>query len=185
MLLTASVGTKCCLPSRNSSQIYFLMHTPPTHPHEIISAEGVQQGDPVGPLFFCLTIHRLISKLKAEFVVFYLDDGTIGGCLDDVSNDLKLIEEEGKDLGLQLNMNKSELINQCEDSLRTTLSTFPGLHFVPVNNATLLESPLGDTDSINQCLESKICQLKLISKRLCYFGITRCHYPPAALLFHP
>ena len=135
---------------------------------EIISAEGVQQGDPVGPLFFCLTIHRLISKLKAEFVVFYLDDGTIGGCLDDVSNDLKLIEEEGKDLGLQLNMNKSELISQYEDSLRTTLSTFPGLHFVPANNATLLGSPLGDTDSINQCLESKICQLKLISKRLCY-----------------
>ena len=45
----------------------------------IQSAEGVQQGDPLGPLLFCLTIHPLISKLKSEFCVWYLDDGTVGG----------------------------------------------------------------------------------------------------------
>ena len=43
------------------------------------SAEGVQQGDPLGPLLFCLTIHPLITPLKSEFKVFYLDDGTIRG----------------------------------------------------------------------------------------------------------
>ena len=45
----------------------------------IHSAEGVQQGDPLGPLLFCLTIHPLVSKLKSEFCVWYLDDGTVGG----------------------------------------------------------------------------------------------------------
>ena len=45
----------------------------------ILLAEGVQQGDPLGPLLFCLVIHPLVLRLKSEFKVFYLDDGTIGG----------------------------------------------------------------------------------------------------------
>ena len=36
----------------------------------IQSAEGVQQGDPLGPLFFCLTIHPLVLKLTSDFKVF-------------------------------------------------------------------------------------------------------------------
>ena len=28
----------------------------------LLSAEGVQQGDPLGPLLFCLTIHPLYSQ---------------------------------------------------------------------------------------------------------------------------
>ena len=46
-------------------------------------------------------------------MVFYLDDGTIGGCFEDVldDRDLKLIEEESKDLGLHLNMNLSASMN--------------------------------------------------------------------------
>ena len=33
----------------------------------IRSSEGVQQGDPLGPLLFCLVIHPLILQLKSEF----------------------------------------------------------------------------------------------------------------------
>ena len=47
----------------------------------IMSSEGVQQGDPLGPLLFCLTIQLLVLKLSSEFKVFYLDDGTLGGSL--------------------------------------------------------------------------------------------------------
>ena len=43
------------------------------------SSEGVLQGDPLGPLLFCLSIHKLCAKLKSELAVFYLDDGTLGG----------------------------------------------------------------------------------------------------------
>ena len=53
---------------------------------ELVSAEGVQQGDPIGPLLFCLTIHNLVTELRSEFTIFYLDDGTIGGDLYDISN---------------------------------------------------------------------------------------------------
>ena len=43
------------------------------------SSEGVQQGDPLSPLLFCLSIHKMCVKLKSELAVFYLDDGTLGG----------------------------------------------------------------------------------------------------------
>ena len=48
--------------------------------NEIIqSLEGVQQGDPLGPLLFCLTIHSIVSQLRSELQIFYMDDGTLGG----------------------------------------------------------------------------------------------------------
>ena len=46
------------------------------------SSEGVQQGAPLGPLLFCLTIHHLTTQLISGFRVIYLDDGTLGGRSD-------------------------------------------------------------------------------------------------------
>ena len=78
----------------------------------LMSEEGVQQGDPLGPLLFCLTIHPMVQQLKSEFRVFYLDDGTVGSSMQDVFWDLDLVERMAPDLGLQLNCSKSELIWQ-------------------------------------------------------------------------
>ena len=36
------------------------------------SSEGVQQGNPLGPLLFCLTIHPMVEKLRSELRAFYL-----------------------------------------------------------------------------------------------------------------
>ena len=79
----------------------------------IPSAEGVQQGDPLGPLLFCLTIHELVTSLKSEFNVFFLDDGTLGGPFEDVQADLHLLEDHARDFNLFLNHDKSEII--CND----------------------------------------------------------------------
>ena len=38
--------------------------------HILVSAEGVQQGDPLGPFLFCITIQTLVEKLKSDFVYF-------------------------------------------------------------------------------------------------------------------
>ena len=51
------------------------------------SAEGVQQGDPLGPLLFCLCIHRMSTLLQSE-LSFFLDDTTLGGSVVDLSHDL-------------------------------------------------------------------------------------------------
>ena len=45
----------------------------------IESAEGVQQGDPLGPLLLSLTVHPILKTLKSEIRNFYLDDGAMGG----------------------------------------------------------------------------------------------------------
>ena len=60
----------------------------------LLSAEGVQQGDPLGPLLFCITIQPLIQNLQSQFKVFYLDDGTIGGSVEEVHDDLLMVEEK-------------------------------------------------------------------------------------------
>ena len=59
------------------------------------SAEGVQQGDPLGPLLFCLTIHELGSQLESELCLFYLDDGTLGGSVENLKHDLEVVERLG------------------------------------------------------------------------------------------
>lgn len=67
------------------------------------SAEGVQQGDPLGPLLFCLSVHQLSSQLRSELCLFYLDEVTHEGNLEDVRYDVEVVEREAADLGLQLN----------------------------------------------------------------------------------
>ena len=50
----------------------------------IRSRNGVQQGDPLGPLGFALALHPIIEKIREEVPdlkinVWYLDDGTLCG----------------------------------------------------------------------------------------------------------
>ena len=102
------------------------------------SAEGIQQGDPVGPMLFCLTIHELVCNLLSKLKVFFLDDCTIGGNLEDLQTDLQRIEDQGQVLGLELNVDKSELISHDRSAVGSSLSIFPGLHFVDTQQAMLL-----------------------------------------------
>ncbi len=45
----------------------------------ISSQEGVQQGDPLGPLLFRLALHRHCMQLCSSLSVMYMDDVSIGG----------------------------------------------------------------------------------------------------------
>ena len=38
------------------------------------SEEGAQQGDPLGPLYFCLVFKEPLDSLCSELVLGYLDD---------------------------------------------------------------------------------------------------------------
>ena len=130
------------------------------------SAEGVQQGDPLGPLFFCLSIHQLCSSLKSEFSVFYLDDCSLGGPMEDVLHDLNIVEREGAELGLHLNYRKSEVIGVDKDTRDAILSFLPGARVVDPLRATLLGSPIGDVSSISITLREKIKLLETLGGRL-------------------
>ena len=132
----------------------------------IIQSAGVQQGDSLGPLLFCLTIHSLVSRLKSSFAVFYLDDGSLGGSLQEVLSDLRLVEEEAAKLGLHLNHSKSEII--CDDAPTRKAMVFevPGLHNVSCSQATLLGSPIGKVECISDTIKEKTELLKLMGGRL-------------------
>ena len=142
----------------------------------IQSSEGVQQGDPLGPLLFCLTIHHVCSQLKSELCIFYLDDGTLGGVLSDVLHDIEVIKKEAGIVGLELNPQKSEVIGVNSDLIATIQSALSGIHVVNAADATLLGSPIGDTGSITVAIDTKIAMLKCLRHYL------TCH--DAYLLLH-
>ena len=120
------------------------------------SAEGVQQGDPLGPLFFCLSIQHITTHLKSELSLLYLDDWTVGGLADDVVSDLSVIEQAANELGLHLNRSKSEAICHGRETYDFPSSELPEFKFIHPDQATLLGSPLGNLCSISSAILGKV-----------------------------
>jgi len=134
---------------------------------QILSSEGVQQGDPLGPLLFSLTLHPLLSALKSDLRFGYLDDVTLGGIEALVEEDVRMLKIESPKIGLSLNIDKCELICMQIKSKSPILSTF--MHQLPFE-ANLLGAPLLTGSSMNVALnkhctnlERAIGRLKLIS----------------------
>ena len=80
----------------------------------IMSSTGVQQGDPLGPLFFSLALKRLTDSLAAKapslrLLLFYLDDGVLVGSVQAVSEALEFLDSESTNIGLHLNLSKCEV----------------------------------------------------------------------------
>ena len=80
----------------------------------ILSCCGVQQGDPLGPLGFALTLHPIVERIRAAVPnlilnAWYLDDGILVGSSRDIAAALNIIESDGPPVGLNLNRAKSLL----------------------------------------------------------------------------
>jgi len=59
--------------------------------YTVQSQEGAQQGDTIGPLPFCNTIHPLLSSLRSNLNIGYLDDVTLGGHRDVLASDVAIM----------------------------------------------------------------------------------------------
>ena len=75
------------------------------------SSTGVRQGDPLGPLFFCIGIHDALAEVAKEFPeahsIFYLDDGTMMGRKSVITRALFALKEKLSARGLDLEMTKT------------------------------------------------------------------------------
>ncbi len=120
------------------------------------SAEGLQQGDPLAPLLFCLTLHRHCQQLKSEFCLQHVDHVILGGNLESLLHDIRVMEET-KILGLQL---RAEVM--CRNfSIRGKLChSFSSLQPVSLLDATFLGTRLSDQTNISERLLLKVEDLK-------------------------
>ena len=77
---------------------------------EISSEEGIQQGDPLGPLLFCLCLQPILESIIEPLLIGYMDDLTFGGPAPMTAQAVEDIQRLGEPLGLHLNPSKCEII---------------------------------------------------------------------------
>ena len=122
--------------------------------HRVMSAEGPQQGDILGSLLFCNTIHSLLRRMSSNLVEGYMDDITLGGKSNIVAEDVATIRTLGSTVGLHLNAKKCELIQRCPTTTEPAFRDFLLLLIMSKENATLLGAPLTDGPAFNDALEA-------------------------------
>ena len=83
------------------------------HEHIIESCAGVQQGDPLGPLYFCCGINALVNEIAALNPVYnkwYMDDGGIVGDVELLKQVWEILKVRGPALGLHLNPSQVRVV---------------------------------------------------------------------------
>jgi hypothetical protein len=73
-----------------------------SHGHRMTSEQGVQQGDPLGPLFFALTWQEVVLALPKELLlnVWYLDDGHLVGSVEALAAAIAIINASKTSMGV-------------------------------------------------------------------------------------
>ena len=135
------------------------------------SASGVQQGDPLAPLLFCLVTQQLTQSMASPLNTWYLDDGTVGGSVEVVLTDLELVIQKGREVGLDLNLAKCEAFVCGGDQESMAAATARIFNFVPEiglptgEDLSLLGSPLLP-EGIVSALKEKTATIRLLTGRL-------------------
>lgn len=136
--------------------------------HVILSEEGVQQGDPLGPLLFCLVIQPIISNLQSKLNEWYLDDGSIGDSIDTVIADIKTIKTLSEEVGLTLNTSTCEALCMkplSELEIKKLNEVLPGILITPPEEFCLLGAPL-TLNGIPSAIANKTKAISLLISRL-------------------
>ena len=127
----------------------------------ILSCCGVQQGDPLGPLGFAITLQPIVERIKAEVPglilnSWYLDDGTLMGSAEDLAKALNIIESDGPAVGLVLNRSKS----LPQDDVASASPLPPDIP-VTCQGFTLLGCPIGPPSFCEESLLHNVEKIKI------------------------
>ena len=151
-------GLSAWMESRYSSEL--ILHL---GEETILSCCGVQQGDPLGPLGFALTLHPLVEHIQAEFTslelnAWFLDDGTLIGPPSALSSPLNIVENDGPPRGLHLNRGKSLLYPPRE----VVIVDSPLLKDIPITHQgfILLGCPVGPASYCEDVLQARVDKIK-------------------------
>jgi len=131
--------------------------------HVISSEEGAQQGDPLGPLLFCLAIQPLLQSMRSPLSFAYIDDVTAGGPSQVVAADIERISKTGPSFGLELNIAKCEIISTHKPTGKSILAQFQ--HYTP-DTASLLGAPLDKGQAMDERLSARCNVLARVISRL-------------------
>jgi len=126
----------------------------------ILSGQGPQQGDPIGPLLFSNTLHPTLSSLKASLNLGYLDDITLGDTQTVVAADVKEVTEKG----LSLNVDKCELITHKDTQMDDDI--LRSFNRVELEEATLLGAPLLSGSVLDSTRDDRCADLARACDRL-------------------
>lgn len=162
--------------------------------HPINSAVGCQQGDPLGPAIFSLAIHPIISSLFSKLNLWYLDDGTLGGDVNSVLEDLRSLIAKFSTIGLDLNFSKCELyVSNLKSEVEKTniISKFnslaPNIKIQNKDTLSLLGAPIFSEsippliDSISLKFNSIVERLLNIHPHIAFTIIRFCLFAPRAI----
>ena len=135
------------------------------HKHIIESSSGVQQGDPLGPLYFWCGLMCLVNEINELGPVYnkwYMDDGGIVGDVELLSKAWEILKSRGPALGLHLNPAKCEwswLDASCDLPCPIRLDGVKEedqVKLVPTSEIQMLGVPLGSDAFTSAFVEKKL-----------------------------
>ena len=160
----------------------------------ITSSTGVQQGDPLGPLFFALTLDAAVENCAAQIAqlehapLMYLDDVSVIGQSDAVLGFAAAFTQHAADIGLQVNASKTILAGDPD------LSGFaqpPPYTRAGWDDVVLLGVPCGSADAarrfVNGRIDAWLAKLRLIAAVGAedpHVGMTMLRYSGTPSLMH-
>src|SRR5690606_36970394 len=138
--------------------------------------EGAQQGDPLGPLLFCASMHRLLEQANATLAAHggglalgYIDD--IVGCGPEaaVRECFATIEAAAQECGLQLQLHKCSAYRPSGDEI-TQLPAAVGMED---EGLVALGVPLGQAEFVRRKLVERVEGLAAAEKAIAGLGNSR------------
>ena len=121
---------------------------------------------------FSLEINSFINSIIIPFNAWHLDDGTIGGELEQVLRDISEIERNLSSIGLCLNPQKCEVsilgnppLVTRQNMLSRVRLIMPGISETPIGDLTLLGSPIG-VQSLDVSIQLCSRKVKLACERV-------------------
>ena len=130
------------------------------------SEEGAQQGDPLGPLYFCLVAKEMLESMHSELVLGYLDDVAMGDDAPTVLQDFINLETAAEQLGLRMNREKCEVVGHTDDTRLLFATHGISLPETSSSAVILLGAPLSAGLHLDEVLEDKRQELRRLARRL-------------------